>query len=162
MDGVQIQGAKGRISDPARAVAALQSLPDELVLAMDADMVCGRAHLESAVSHAIRAFKQGGNACNNIAMETLLFASGERQISKAQQKMGLKEGTSNIALISFRGGVDDAMRALHLEPDDSALDCSKEKAIRFGIEAREIGTAGPERAQDLVLERVAFVEIIKR
>jgi tRNA threonylcarbamoyladenosine modification (KEOPS) complex Cgi121 subunit len=42
------------------------------------------------------------------------------------------------------------------------LDASVEKALRFGVERKEIDTLGPDRASDLVLERIAFVDILKR
>ena len=46
--------------------------------------------------------------------------------------------------------------------NDLVLLPSKEKAITYGIESGELGTVPEEQATDLVLERVAFVEILKR
>jgi tRNA threonylcarbamoyladenosine modification (KEOPS) complex Cgi121 subunit len=102
------------------------------------------------------------NACNNITMECLLYVSGERQISKAQEKMGMKIGTERVALVLFGPLIEDVLQMLGLTRDDSVLDASVEKALRFGVEQREIDALGPERASDLVLERVAFVDILKR
>ncbi|MCG7845347.1 MAG: hypothetical protein MIO90_07955, partial [Methanomassiliicoccales archaeon] len=68
------------------------TLETEFVL-MDADKVCGPDHLESAVIHARRAFEQGTAASNTLGMEVMLYASGERQISKAKKKMGLHQET---------------------------------------------------------------------
>jgi tRNA threonylcarbamoyladenosine modification (KEOPS) complex Cgi121 subunit len=95
-------------------------------------------------------------------MECLLYASGERQISKAQEKMGIKSGTERVALVLFGPRIEDALSALDLVRDDAVLDASVEKALRFGVEQKEIDALGPERASDLVLERVAFVDILKR
>ena len=90
MSSVLILGARGEACSAADFMAQVQSLPCE-VLPMDADMVCGKVHLEAAVAHAKRAIKQGTNASAAVSMETMLFASGERQISKAKVKMGDQE-----------------------------------------------------------------------
>ena len=158
----QIIGARGRIEDPKQAVERLRLLPAGSVLALDADMICGAEHLQSAVEHALRSFDNLNAACNSIAMECLLYASGERQISKAQEKMGLKRGSERMALVIFGGRIEDALASLDLVRDDSVLDASVEKALRFGISRKEIEALGPGRASDLVLERVAFVDILKR
>ncbi len=158
----QIIGARGHIADPRKAVERLQSLPDGSVLALNADLICGVEHLQSAVEHALRSFDQQMNVCNNIAMECLVYASGERQISKAQGKMGMMKGAERVALVLFGPLEEEVLSVLDLVRDDSVLDASVEKALRFGVERREIDALGPERASDLVLERVAFVDILKR
>jgi len=139
-------------------------LGTEVVL-MDADKVCGRGHLESAVFHARRAFERGTNASNTLAMEVILYASGERQISKAKRKMGLHQGTEKVAVVILGPEEADAetvLEALGLRRDDSLLDCSTAKGLAFGLDPVEISTVGEEMLPDLVLEKVAFVEILKR
>jgi KEOPS complex subunit Cgi121 len=162
MSDFQIVGARGLISDPRSAVERLQLLREGSVLALNADLICGAEHLQSAVEHAFRSFDQLRSACNNITMECLLYASGERQISKAQEKMGIKKGTERVALVLFGPSTEDALSALHLVRDDSVLEASVEKALRFGVDRKEIDALGLDRASDLVLERVAFVDILKR
>jgi KEOPS complex subunit Cgi121 len=162
MADFEIVGARGSIEDPRDLVRRLQSLKQGQVLALNADLVCGIEHLESAVRHALRSFHRGSNSCNTIMMETLLFASGERQISKAQEKMAPQAGDAKVALVLFGASVEDALRATRLERDDSVLDCTMDKVSRFGVGSAEIEAVGAEKAQDLVLERVAFVEIAKR
>jgi KEOPS complex subunit Cgi121 len=140
----------------------VQSLPCD-VLPLDADVVCGKAHLEAAVIHAKRAMEQGTNASTTISMETMLFASGERQISKAKEKMGVKNGMRHFALVLFDcDDPADILRRLRMIKDDLVLMPSREKAIAFGIESNELETVPEWQAADLVLERVAFVEILKR
>ncbi len=162
MSDFQIVGARGHITDPRKAVERLQLLPGGSALALNADLICGAEHLQSAVEHAFRAFDQLMSSCNNITMECQLYASGERQISKAQEKMGIKTGTERVALVLFGLRTEDVLSALDLVWDDSVLDASVEKALRFGVERKEIDTLGPDRASDLVLERIAFVDILKR
>ncbi len=162
MSSVFILGARGEACSASDFMAEVQSLPCD-ILPMDADMVCGRTHLMAAVAHATRAMEQGTNASDTVSMETMLFASGERQISKAKEKMGVKNGTRHFALVLFDcSDPADILRRLKLIKDDLVLLSSKEKVVGFGIERKELESLPEWQAADLVLERVAFVEILKR
>jgi KEOPS complex subunit Cgi121 len=159
---IDILGVRGQVQDTKVFISALQSIGGGEGLALDADMICGRDHLISATMHAKRAFERGVNASTNLAMETMLYASGERQISKATRKMGLKVGCERIALVLFN--VQDIQKVLRehgLERDDSVLEASVEKALRFGISHEELRAVPADRFEDLVLERVAFVGLHK-
>jgi len=162
MSDYEIVGARGEVHGLSQLLNRLQSARRGHVLALDAGMICGREHLESAVEHALRAFARGTNSANDIMMETMLYASGERQISKAREKMSVKEGADNVALVLFGASKDDVLKITGLEEDDAVLECSRSKLIRFGIEPGELDAAPSGRTSDLALERVAFVEILKR
>ena len=162
MSDYEIVGARGEVHGLSQLLNRLQSVRRGHVLALDAGMICGREHLESAVEHALRAFARGTNSANDIMMETMLYASGERQISKAREKMSVKEGADNVALVLFGASKDDVLKITGLEEDDAVLECSRSKLIRFGIEPGELDAAPSGRTSDLALERVAFVEILKR
>jgi tRNA threonylcarbamoyladenosine modification (KEOPS) complex Cgi121 subunit len=58
--------------------------------------------------------------------------------------------------------VDQTLRELDLRRDDRLLDCTLEKGISFGIDDAELKAVGEGMIADLVLEKVAFVEILKR
>jgi KEOPS complex subunit Cgi121 len=159
---IDILGVRGQVQDTKVFISALQSIGGGEGLALDADMICGRDHLISATMHAKRAFERGVNASTNLAMETMLYASGERQISKATRKMGLKVGCERMALVLFN--VQDLQKVLRdhgLERDDTVLEASVEKALRFGISHEELRAVPADRFEDLVLERVAFVGLHK-
>ncbi len=159
---VSVLGAVGRLDDTEALVRYLQNLKPGSGLIVDAEMVCGKDHLLSAAKHAIRAFERGDNASDSLAMETLLYASGERQISKAMKKMGVKIGSSQAALVFFDvPSVDEALREMHLSRDDDVLEASVEKARKFGISQEEIKAVSADMVEDLVLERVAFVGMQK-
>lgn len=162
MAEITVLGAKGRISDPQALVERLQSMKEGQALAMDAGMICGREHLASAVEHAMRAFQRGTSSANNIMMETMLFASGERQISKARDKMGAKQGDCSVALVLFGADPATVLQIIGLQRDDAVLEPSEQKLLAFGIGRRELDMVLDEQRPDLVLERVAFVEILKR
>jgi len=161
---VRCAGAWIRKGESNALLRRASELEADVVL-MDADKVCGIGHLESAVFHARRAFERGTNASNTLGMEVILYASGERQISKAKKKMGLHQDTERIALVVLGPDdleVDQALKELDLRRDDGLLDCTMEKGASFGIDAAELKAVGEEMLADLVLEKVAFVEILKR
>lgn len=157
---IEIAGAVGLVENVEEFMTHIRELGEILVL--DADMVCGRDHLISAVEHATRAFERGTNAASTLLMETLLYASGERQISRAVEKMGVRPGCERFAFVFFDSRAEEVLRSLKMARDDSVLEPSKEKAIRMGISEEEIGSVPAELVPDLVLERVAFVEMMKR
>ena len=89
---------------------------------------------------------QGTNAAATVAMETMLFASGERQISKAKEKMGIKDGMRHFALVLFDcSDPAEVLKRLRLIKDDLVLLPSREKVLAYGIEASELGTVRGRR-----------------
>ena len=138
----------------------------------NADLVASWEHLYFAALNALVAFKGKVNLSNSVGMETALYASAQRQIKKALELIGLKPGTSNVALVviadsekSAKEGVAAVGELLDVAPDESVLDVTahKEKIIRhvFGISENEINAVSkddPKQALiDLVIERVALL-----
>ena len=131
------------------------------VLVLDGSMVFGSDHLASAAFHARRAVAEGRNASDSILMETLLYASGERQLSSAIDKMSVSDSTTSVAVALISGeGFDPGRGWAEMARRPQAVD--PESLRRFGIGPAETGTVGPEEAAELVLERVAAVDLIKK
>ena len=154
MTDVQVIGLKGDFSFDD-AVKHFISLGGEVVL-FDPSVVCGKAHIESAVMHADRAFAEGTNRARNILTEIVLYAACERQIGKAMKKMGPKDGSEGMvaAVLNVKG--DLKLDALGAVRDDSLCDASEEKAKNLGAELFE--GIPPE---ECVLEQVAMVDLLK-
>ncbi len=130
------------------------------VLGMDPKMVCGKDHIVSAAKCAMKAFSSKKNVCSTLAMETMLYASGERQISKAADKMGIKSSGA-VALVVFNEKTEEVLSILSLNQDDSILDPSEEKMVNFGISKSELNSVSESKKYDLVLEHVAFASLKK-
>jgi len=129
---------------------------------LDARLVCGRDHLFAATEHAERAMRERTNVAQSLAVEFVLYASGERQIASALAKIGIRDDTTEFALVLFGGGdPDEVLRALDLSRDDRVLESSRPKLQRFGLTDAELATVPSDRAADLVLERVALVDLLK-
>lgn len=133
-----------------------RSLGGEAVL-FDPDMVCGPAHLLSAAEHAERAFSNGTNRSKTLATEIILYAAGDRQISKAMRKMNPKDPEGPVAALII-GLSDLRLETIGAERCDHILEASIDKARALGIDIYGKGI-DPE---SLALELVAMLEIEKK
>lgn len=139
----------------------------------NANIVATWEHLYFAALNALTAFATHRKLSRNLAMETMLYASAQRQIRKAIELIGVKRGTANIAVTIICDNMSQVEKALFTiqkrlgkKPDDSVLELSKSKIehVRkaFGISDNEIKAVMEkcriERALvNLVVERVALL-----
>jgi KEOPS complex subunit Cgi121 len=138
------------------------------VQSLNADLLSGVRHIQFAVKKAIRSFESGKNTANNLGMEIMLYASGSRQIEKALE-LGVKNGENRVAIVLVGENVTDEalfdVRTLLNSEDASIVDYSdskKEDLLKiFNITADELEAVGEDKIPELVLERVALVDVIK-
>ena len=140
----------------AKIVEHFQKLGGDVVL-MDPMYVCGKDHIISAVRHAERAFEYGTNRSRTLLTETLLYAAGERQISKALEKMRPKDGVKEIAAAVFGVPGDLRLDDMDAASDDEILRCTSDKLKRM-----DVTPSDNIPGEDLVLEMVASVDIQKQ
>lgn len=164
---IKIIGAKGNVNvKSALKIAEVLSKKwkSEIVL-LDAELVFGIEHLVSAYEHAKRAFKSNTNIAKTFPMEMLLYASGERQISKAIEKMGIKDGMSEIAIALIdrptNAQISELLSVLKIERNDTVLMSNERNLEAFGITKKELSTVPKQKRSKLVLEKVAFVDLLK-
>ena len=173
---ITVIGAKGTIQDVEVFLQQLLAFSTEenlVIQALDAAVVYGKDHLISATQHAQRAFEQHTNSTNTLALEILLYAAGERQIQKAIKKMGVKKGKQTIAFVivgktkrSTKGKPFDTIRdsllqMLALTGDDTVLEGTNDTLKRFGITDQEKRSVPEDHYGDLILEKIALVDVIK-
>jgi len=144
-----------------------------VVQAFDATAIYNIDHLISASAHAKRAFDQGTNATNSLALEILLYAAGERQIQKAIKKIGVRKGKQRIAFLftdeknqKRNRHPDDIiikrlLHTFHLTLDNTVLQGDRTTLKRFGITTQELSTIPEGKYGDLILEKIALVDVIK-
>lgn len=171
-----VVGASGMISDVDGFLRKLLEFATEeqlVIQVLNAEVIYGKEHLLSAAEHALRSFTQGTNATNSLALEILLYAAGERQITKAIKKMGIGAGRQKLAFILLdptkqrktRKVLDSSFEKLlcmfHLTPDDTVLEGTIDTLKRFGITDQERQTVPQDKYGDLILERVAMVDVYK-
>lgn len=131
------------------------------VLVAKAELVFGTDHLRAALYHAKRAIAEGTNSSSSLAMETLLYASGERQLGSAIKKMSADAGTEEVVVAQLTGKpihAEGTWKELHdIEPE-----VGTDRFLRFGLTKGELETLKGGRPQELVLEKVAAVDILKK
>ena len=151
---LKVIGIKGDASFDT-LVEHFLSLGGDAVI-MDPMFVCGKDHIISAVEHAKRAFENGTNRSKTVLTEILIYAAGERQISKALSKMRPKPGVKEyaVAVLDIEG--DLGLESIGMERDDTILLGTPEKAEAIGLRAVK-----DVPYEDLVLEEVAYMDVIK-
>ncbi len=139
----------------------------------DADLIATYQHLYFAVLNALQAFDNQTNISNSLAMETMLYASAQRQIQKAIKRCGIKKESQNMAVAIIGGSSQEVKSALQevtkkvgAEPDEKVLELSERKAQKiaqtFQITDGEIRTVlknedNGEALVNLIIERVALL-----
>ncbi|MGN1045415.1 MAG: KEOPS complex subunit Cgi121 [Candidatus Methanomethylophilaceae archaeon] len=126
------------------------------VIVMDPLYVYCPEQVISAAEHAERAFREGRNRSRTFLTETMMYVSGERQVSKALEKMRPPEGSDGFVLSLF--DIDDPdLEALGLTECPSLLEGTPEKAEAMGLDASGMDID----LRDLALETVAMLDIEK-
>lgn len=139
----------------------------------DARLIAGSEHLYFAALNALRAFETGLNISRSPAIEALLYASGQHQIKKAMEKLGIKPDTSEIAVLIIpetKTGAEEALRIvsdlLKGEIDDNVLKVTNEKVevVKTAFDISDLELEAASRGQglgraliDLVVEHVALL-----
>lgn len=127
-----------------------------------ADRVCGADHLRLAALLAARAVAQGRARTAGLPTETLLYAAGERQIGRAIAFLGLRDDSRAVAAVAWDADALDALAAEQGWARDDALLAGGDAALdAFGVSETERAMLPPARRCDLVLERVALVDVAK-
>ena len=139
----------------------------------DADLIATAEHLYFAALNALQALRNKTNLSKSAAMETMLYASAQRQIQRAIQRCGIKPQTTSMA-VSIIGEDPTQLKTVlgaitacvGVEPDEEVLEMSdfKEQKIleTFQITDEEIKAViknGNRKGAvvDLVIEHVALL-----
>lgn len=162
---IQILDGKVFIDDTEKFLQKLKKISKEkniTIQALDADKLAGEEHLRFAVEKAINSFKTGRNIANDLAKEIMLYASGTRQINKAM-RLGVHKEKNNIALVAV-GEAPDLSSFNEVAPESVLqYNDSKKNTLMdiFSITKEELDAVGEDKIPELVLERVALVDVIK-
>ena len=168
--------SSARIIDARRLLSKLrQSLPTVELQVMRADRIAGEEHLSFAASNALRAFRQKYKRSKSLGMEILLYASCQRQISKAIQMLGVSPQTRAIAVVGLSKSKQALARLPIIiekmtggKPDSKILEVGSGRKLLglkklHGITARELEATRVSEERDeevvkrLVVERSALL-----
>jgi tRNA threonylcarbamoyladenosine modification (KEOPS) complex Cgi121 subunit len=140
----------------------------------DATLIAGPEHLRFAAVNALNAFKNKLNISSSLAMETLLYASAQNQISNAINLLGIKPSSRQVAVLIIAASQDEASWVLETvskllsgKRDDSVIKLSNKKGkglkklfqiSNLELEAKtEKEGAETQALLDLVIEHMALL-----
>ncbi len=168
---IEIIGAKGKIKkidDFLEKIGSFAQKNNLIIQAFDAELIFSKNHILSAADHAIRAISRKTSTTNSLEKEILLYVSGERQLKLAIPKVGVKPKNEKIAFVLINYNIPiqnsmikDFLEMLSLVRDDKVIQGNENTLRRFGIKENEIKTVMKNKYEDLILEKVAMVDIIK-
>jgi KEOPS complex subunit Cgi121 len=174
---VAIAGFKNvRIEDAEKFLGEIQKKKEKAteIQFFDAKLVATWQHLYFAALNALTAFKNRENRAKSLAMETMLYASAQRQIRKATEILGIKPTSTEIAVLvigdkpeTVKTTLKRIQRSIDVQFDDSVLEISSEKAARikeaFRITDKELETVSEKKDElkksltSLVIEHMALL-----
>ena len=173
---VEITGFRNVKITDAKAFAEVLSkkMPEGVEIQLfDADLVASWQHLYLATINALSAFKTNRNISKSIAVETVLYASAQRQIKKAIDQIGLKLQSKNAAVLVIGGdsnsvkvGVAVVSKWFGFDPDETVLQLSETKTRHikkvFDISEIELEAVYSRKDSDqalieLIIERVSLL-----
>lgn len=167
---VKIEDAKGFLDSIRKKTEGVS------VQFFNANLIAGPEHLYFAALNALKAFESNLNISNSLAVETLLYASAQRQIRKAVELLGIKAESSEVAVLvlaeteaKVRETLEAISEFIQGIPDDDVTELSDEKIemIRelFGISELELEAKlekkgfEKEALKNLVMEHMALLAI---
>ena len=169
----EIRRACADITSETELLAAIRTAADaaeSAVICIDADRVAGEAHIRAALAHAIRSFYvEETPVANSFEMETLLWTGATRQCTDATS-FGIHPGRCRLFVVicpASAAAADTLAQIITFDDGDPPAweELGPEKRARlrslFGITAEEEAAVGPDRFAELVLERVALLEVYR-
>ena len=101
---IEIAGFKGKIDSIPYILKKVDSIKSNccdgcIIQLIDAKAIAGEKHILHGIIHGILAFKRNENLANDLGIEICVRISAQRQISKALNVLGLKEGEMDIVAI---------------------------------------------------------------
>jgi len=170
--------ASAKVKDPRVELARLRdAFPSAEPQLMRADRIAGPEHLWFAAQNAVKAFSQKYKRSRSLAMEMLLYASCQRQISKAIEMLGVTPQTEEIAVTAmsksprvFGEFAGFAEKAVGGKLDPEVLEIRSKRKLSelkrvFKIGDRELEASRLEGERDdvvvkrLVIERSALLAL---
>lgn len=158
-DNIQILGFNADIDSVGDVLSKVDAIKKdgEIIQLLNADSIVSRNHIVHGVNQAFLAFDRGENLANDISVEIVLRCSAQRQISKAFNILGLKEGNINLCAVLI--GCDDYSEELSsiFTPRDDVFSCDENhlKDI-YGISDVELVSMSLE---EIIIDRITKLTV---
>jgi tRNA threonylcarbamoyladenosine modification (KEOPS) complex Cgi121 subunit len=166
---LQAVGARRRTAGEPSAkelIGRLRTLNTEspaLVALLDARSIAGERQLLTAWAHLGRSRGRGGSRLRDRSAEYLLYVAGDDQLPRALAKVGVAADSEQFVLVAERPHtLAPLLDRLGMVEDPTAYPRPLEESVlaRLGIEAPERAIVPPASWEGLILERIAFVDLV--
>ncbi len=144
----------------------------------NAAKVAGWQHIYFATLNALKAFHDKSELTHGLATEAILYASGQRQIQRSFDMLGVMPKTRNVAVLIIASSENEVKTAFNIvseilggKPDDDVMRVTDEKYVTLKklfeitdkeVEAKaETKNAEKEALTYLIIERGALLRISK-
>ena len=164
-----IRKATFTVTDRMEFLGRLKSVADRTgtrIVCFNADALAGEEHARAALAHAFRSFRDGDPIARTFEMEALLYASGCRQCS-GTDRFSIHNGPNRaFVAICPEHPVAAALLGAFMQwetGDWETISPEKQAVLRelFSITPEELATVGQDRIRELVLERVALLDVYR-
>ena len=157
----------GNVPGFLEQILLISSENGTVIQSLDAGKIAGKKHVIFAIEKALRAIDNNCNVAKDPGIEIMRYASGKRQIGEAFS-MGVHEGAMDLVFVVLGDPEPISSSVSRLEKlisKNNAIEYSADKRetilSQFDITEKEIEAVGEEMIPDLVLERVALVDVLK-
>jgi len=166
-DRMDIRQARINVRDRSEFLETIRAIAlrhSTHIVCFNAENMAGFRHAEAAMHYAKRSFYSGKSISNSFEMEALLFAAGSRQCNKATL-FGIHEDDNRIFVGTYP--VNEHVwqdLSVHMDfitaiDDEITGDTEQRLKAFFDITDEELVVVGRTRIIDLVLERLALLEV---
>ena len=154
VENIKILGFTATIDSVSETLDKINSIKEdgEIIQLLNADAVVSRNHIIHGVNQAFLAFRRHQNLANDISVEIVLRCSAQRQISRAFDILGLREGEMNLCavLINSKDYTDVLSQMFTL--DDNVLSPDLEKLAEiYNISDEELKIMSVE---DIIIDKI--------
>lgn len=159
MDNIKILGFNADIASVGETLSQIDDIKkdDEIIQLLNADAIAGKNHIIHGVNQAFLAFDRGENLAKDISVEIVVRCSAQRQISKAFNILGLKEGNMDLCavLVNCIDYSNDLSNLFDRNDDVLSADVDKLKEIY------KIGDVELENmsAEDILVDRITKLTV---
>ena len=159
LDNLQIMGFTATIESVKDTLSQVNEIKTdgEIIQLLNADAIVSKNHIVHGVNQAFLAFERGENLAKDISVEIVLRCSAQRQISKAFNILGLKEGEMNLVAVLIN--CDDYASELSsiFTVDESVLIADSEKLMKIykisDVEAQNMSL------EDIIIDRITRLTV---
>ena len=160
---IQIAGFNADITDFSELMEKIRKISSDCVVQiMDANGIAGKKHALHAAIHALNAFQRNENIAKDLGLEICVRASAQRQISRALDVLGIKEGKMNICAVAVdcdRGIMIELEKILG-ERDDKVLEPDVKLLKKmYNISDMELETV--DSIEKLLMEKTSLLILEK-